>query len=149
MHPIILKELAEELAIIYKCIDKGTLPSKWKEVIVTLIFKKRMQVVPQQLQTSVTYFSSPGKNNNRKHIGTFKEQLQISVHSNMGSQQDDPLPHLLDAVKIWSEALSYNVPVEVIFLDYAKAFDTVPYIRRGKLRHMVLVEICWHELKHF
>ena len=45
LHPRILKELATELTtpltIIYnKCIDKGTLPSQWKEAIVTPIFKK-------------------------------------------------------------------------------------------------------------
>ena len=45
LHPIILKELAKELttpqAIIYNtCIDTGTLPSQWKEAIVTPIFKK-------------------------------------------------------------------------------------------------------------
>ena len=45
LHPRILKELANELTtpltIIYnKCIDKGTLPSQWKEAIVTPIFKK-------------------------------------------------------------------------------------------------------------
>ena len=45
LHPRILKELAKELitplAIIYnKCIDKGSLPSHWKEAIVAPIFKK-------------------------------------------------------------------------------------------------------------
>ena len=45
LYPRILKELAKELttplAIIYnKCIGKGTLPSQWKEAIVTPIFKK-------------------------------------------------------------------------------------------------------------
>ena len=45
LHPRILTELAKEittpLAMIYnKCIDKGTLPSQWKEAIVTPIFKK-------------------------------------------------------------------------------------------------------------
>ena len=39
--------------------------------------------------------------------------------------------HLLEAVNIWLEALSYSVPVDVIFLDYVKAFDTVPHIRLG------------------
>ena len=39
--------------------------------------------------------------------------------------------NLLEAVNIWSKTLSHNVPVDVIFLDYAKTFDTVPYIRLG------------------
>ena len=39
--------------------------------------------------------------------------------------------HLLEAANIWSEALNHNVPVDVILIDYAKAFDTVPHIRPG------------------
>ena len=32
-------------------------------------------------------------------------------------------------MQIWTEALSHNLPVDIIFLDYAKAFDTVPHKR--------------------
>ena len=39
--------------------------------------------------------------------------------------------NLLEAVNIWSEALRHNVPVDVILLDCAKAFDTIPHIRLG------------------
>ena len=39
--------------------------------------------------------------------------------------------NLQESVNIWSEALSQNVPVDVIVLDYANAFDTVPHIRLG------------------
>ena len=39
--------------------------------------------------------------------------------------------NLLETVNIWSEALCHNVPEDVIFRDYAKAFDTVPHIRLG------------------
>ena len=33
--------------------------------------------------------------------------------------------NLLEALDVWTEALSHNLPVDMIFLDYAKAFDTV------------------------
>ena len=37
--------------------------------------------------------------------------------------------NLLEALDIWTEALSHSLPVDVVFLDYAKAFDTVPHER--------------------
>ena len=37
--------------------------------------------------------------------------------------------NLLEALNLWTEALSHNIPIDVIFLDYAKAFDTVPHQR--------------------
>ena len=51
----VLKELAKELttplAIIYnKCIDKDTLPSQWKEAIVTQIFKKGCKTDPSNFR---------------------------------------------------------------------------------------------------
>ncbi|KAK3858181.1 hypothetical protein Pcinc_035608 [Petrolisthes cinctipes] len=32
-------------------------------------------------------------------------------------------------MEIWTEALGHNLPVDIIFMDYAKAFDTVPHER--------------------
>ncbi|KAK4320965.1 hypothetical protein Pmani_008219 [Petrolisthes manimaculis] len=37
--------------------------------------------------------------------------------------------NLLKAMEIWTEALSHNLSVDIIFLDYEKAFDTVPHER--------------------
>ena len=139
LHPRILKELAKELttplAIIYnKCIDKGTLPSQWKETSHTDL-QKGMQVGPQQLQTDVTYFSSVqshGKNYIRKHnywnMYCKSNSLQCSQQHGFTTGRSTTT-NLLETVNIRSEALSHNVPVDVIFLDYAKTFDTAPHIR--------------------
>ena len=37
--------------------------------------------------------------------------------------------NLLEAMNIWTESLQHNIPIDIIFLDYAKAFDTVPHCR--------------------
>ena len=37
--------------------------------------------------------------------------------------------NLLEALNIWTEALSHNIPVDVLYLDYRKAFDCVPHQR--------------------
>ena len=35
--------------------------------------------------------------------------------------------NLLGALNVWTEALMHRHPIDVIYLDYAKAFDTVPH----------------------
>ncbi|KAK3889971.1 hypothetical protein Pcinc_006050, partial [Petrolisthes cinctipes] len=35
--------------------------------------------------------------------------------------------NLLEAMEIWTKALSHNLLVDIIFMDYVKAFDTDPY----------------------
>ena len=37
--------------------------------------------------------------------------------------------NLLDALNVWTEALMHKHPIDVIYLDYAKTFDTVPHQR--------------------
>ena len=37
--------------------------------------------------------------------------------------------NLLEALNVWTEALMYRHPIDVIYLNYAKAFDTVPHQR--------------------
>ena len=37
--------------------------------------------------------------------------------------------NLLEALNVWTEALMHNIPVGVIYLDYAKASDTVLHQR--------------------
>ena len=37
--------------------------------------------------------------------------------------------NLIEVLNVWSEALMHGIPVDVLFLDFLKAFDTVPHVR--------------------
>ena len=37
--------------------------------------------------------------------------------------------NILEALNVWTEALMYMYPIDVIYLDYANVFDTVPHQR--------------------
>ena len=41
----------------------------------------------------------------------------------------DPVTNLLVFLNVWTETMSHDLPVDVVFLDYAKAFDTVAHDR--------------------
>ena len=61
--------------------------------------------------------------------------IQISEHLKANSLtcpahvKDRTVTNLLEALNVWTEALMHRHPIDVIYLDYAKAFDTVPHQR--------------------
>ena len=65
--------------------------------------------------------------------------IQISEHTKANSLTcpaqhgfkagHSTVTNLLEALNVWTEALMHRHPIYVIYLDYAKAFDTVPHQR--------------------
>ena len=45
------------------------------------------------------------------------------------TKKKSPVTNLVEALNIWSEATSHGLPVDVIYLDFEKAFDKVPHQR--------------------
>ena len=45
------------------------------------------------------------------------------------TKRKNTVTNLLEALNIWSEALSHGIPVDIIYLDLLKAFDKVPHHR--------------------
>ena len=37
--------------------------------------------------------------------------------------------NLLETMNVWTESLMHDIPLDVIYLDYRKAFDKVPHCR--------------------
>ncbi|XP_063590554.1 uncharacterized protein LOC134767487 [Penaeus indicus] len=61
--------------------------------------------------------------------GVFTAQLTTLFNTSLASEvshmgNNSKVTNLLEALDIWTEALSHNLPVGVVFLDDAKAFDT-------------------------
>ena len=50
-------------------------------------------------------------------------------HQHGFTPKKSTISNLLEVLNIWTEALSHGLPVDIIYLDYEKAFDKVPHTR--------------------
>ena len=137
IHPAVLREIADvisiPLQIIYqRSLDHAILPKKWLQAGVIPIFKKGATTDPANYRP-VSLTSVLCKVLERIIVTHILRHLNANhLHA---AQQHGFLPkksittNLLEALNIWTEALMHNLPVDVIYLDYAKAFDTVPHQR--------------------
>jgi len=61
-------------------------------------------------------------------ITTFLEQNQITSHSQHGfTEGRSCLTNLLESLEQWTQALDNGYGVDILYLDYRKAFDSVPH----------------------
>ena len=133
MHPRILKELATvidvPLAMVFtRSLDEETLPSIWKSAVISPIFKKGQRNQAKNYRP-VSLTSVICKIMERivgeaivKHM---KQNNQDCPEQHGFTPGKSTVTNLLEALNVWTEALQHNLPVDVIFLDYQKAFDTV------------------------
>ena len=143
VHPLILKKLSDTLAgplciIFNTSLRSGAVPTIWKEGIVTAIYKKGKKslasnyrpitltsVVCKILEDFITNFiTSHLIRNNRTDKGQHGFTIKKSTVTN-----------LIEALNIWTEALSHHLPLDIIYLDFEKAFDKVPHERLLKQLH--------------
>ena len=140
LHPRVLRELADVVAkprsiIFQQSWLTGDVPVDWKLANVTPIFKKGRKDDPGSYRP-ISLTSVSGKVMEPIISGTIMDQLKVnqgirpSQHGFTNGRScltnllsfHDKLTHLLDE----------NKAVDVVYLDFSKAFDTVP--------HNILVE---------
>ena len=137
MHPYFLKETANELAtplsIIYnKSLETFTVPSEWKKGKITALFKKGSKKMASNYRpvslTSIVCKCLEKIVRDRiikfmKNEGLFSNRQYGFISGRSTSLQ------LLKVLDKWTEALDSGLSIDCIYMDYAKAFDTVPHRR--------------------
>lgn len=141
--PRILRDSANHLAtplclLFRKSLDAGTLPFDWKSGHVVPIFKKGSRQSPANYRP-VSLTSVPSK-----ILESFVRDGLLRHMSEMGFlhlAQHGFLPkrscstQLLEVMEDWTTALEGGHSLDVSYLDFSKAFDTVPHKRLlSKLR---------------
>uniref|UniRef100_A0A8C5LPG2 Reverse transcriptase domain-containing protein n=1 Tax=Leptobrachium leishanense TaxID=445787 RepID=A0A8C5LPG2_9ANUR len=137
IHPRVLRELCVEICkplflIFQDSFLSGIVPEDWRKADVVPIFKKGLKFVPGNYRP-VSLTSVAGK----VFEGLLRDNIQefIGRYNVIGKNQHGFMKHrscqtnLITFYEEVSRSIDQGVAVDVIYLDFAKAFDTVPHKR--------------------
>ena len=137
LHPRVLKELANQIAkpltlLFQMSLNQGKVPEQWKFANVTPIYKKGSKSSPVNYRP-VSLTSIVCKLLEKlvaKHILSHAQSNGIIPDQQHGFLSGrSTSTNLLEALNIWIELMQHDIPVDILYLDYAKAFDTIPHQR--------------------
>ena len=127
------EELSEPLAVIFNLsLTTGTIPEMWKLANVTPIFKKGSKTTPGNYRpVSLTciickVMESLLRDQIVNHLAV-NDLIYQSQHGFM--RKKSCLTNLLEYMETLSDLVDQGHSVDVVYLDFAKAFDKVPHGR--------------------
>ena len=137
VHPQLLKNCAHSLTkplflLFVQSLNSGKLPKEWKMANVTPIFKKGSKTSasnyrPVSLTSQVVKIL---ESLIRSRIMQYLEDNNIVTHCQHGFvTKKSCFTNLLETYENWTLALDSGHGIDVIYLDYRKAFDSVPHCR--------------------
>ena len=133
----VFKETAEALTpplliLLHKSLDEGSLPDDWKKGNITAIYKKGSKANPGNYHPiSLTSIIC------KLLEAIIRDAIvtHMSVNNLFCDQQHGFVPgrscitQLLTTFEIWTQAVENGNPVDAIYLDFQKTFDSVPHHR--------------------
>lgn len=136
-HPVFLKSIAdliaEPLAILFqKSLNEGILPSQWLKACITAIYKKGDKGLPGNYRpVSITSIICKIMESlvRDKMVEHMCENSLFSKYQHGFVPLLNCMTNLLTCMEKWSEILENNDAVDVLYTDFAKAFDRVPHKR--------------------
>ena len=137
IHNKVLHETKNEVVvpltkIINKSLSEGCIPDRWREAQVIPVFKKGNRSDPNNYRpvsltsTCCKIMETLVRDSVMAHLLSYN--LLANEQHGFCSKRSC-CTQLLEAVHDWAEALDTSDPVDVIYLDYRKAFDSVPHSR--------------------
>ena len=136
-HPVLLKNIADCIAlplsiVFQKSLNEGKLPSDWLKACITAIFKKGDKSLPNNYRpVSITsiickLMESIVKD---KLVSYMVKNDLFSKNQHGFVSRRECITNLLTCIEIWTNIMEDGDTVDVIYTDFAKAFDSVPHQR--------------------
>ena len=135
IHPALLKNCASDVtkpltAIFQESHCSGIVPNDWKLADISPLFKKGSQSDPGNYRP-VSLTSVVCKVMESIIPDTVVESLkdEFSSFQHGFMKHRSCLTNILESLEAWTKALDEGYGIDLIYLNYRKAFDTVPHAR--------------------
>ena len=127
------KNVSKPLSLLFtQSINTGELPQDWKTANVSPIYKNgnkqhaenyrpiSLTSVPCKIMESII----------KENLVNYLEMNNLLSDTQYGfrSKRSCTL-QLLEVYDIWTESLDHGIPIDMLYLDFQKAFDSVPHLR--------------------
>jgi hypothetical protein len=137
LYPKILKEAGAEIVtplhtIFHRSLNEGQVPQQWRDANITCIHKKGRKSLPTNYRpvSLTSIVCKMLETIIKEHILLHLDQHDLIKDSQHGFLRGkSTLTNLLVYLEDITKHIDYGTPVDVVYLDFAKAFDKVPHTR--------------------